>query len=159
MWGHAKLAGILTEVTRASASRISKDHYIVVVGIGINLQKAEHLSQLFNRPVADWSQISQTVPTVSTHGPEHLVAVIAHQWWKQLNEVTTHGFKNLISLYQSVDYLYRLPIHILNNGQITNSGIAAGINMQGQLLLQTGSQMYPISVGEISVRPQNETKP
>src|SRR5690625_2409779 len=79
MWGHAKLAGILTEVTRASASRISKDHYIVVVGIGINLQKAEHLSQLFNRPVADWSQISQNVPPVSTHGPEHLVEGLRHQ--------------------------------------------------------------------------------
>src|SRR5690606_28485961 len=44
-WKFAKLAGILVEVTRSGTSRISSDHYVAILGIGINLDDARALSQ------------------------------------------------------------------------------------------------------------------
>src|SRR5690625_453872 len=127
MWGHAKLAGILTEVTRASASRLSRDHFVVVVGIGINLNRGAELSQTLQRPIADWQQLCETIPHAAKHSPEHLVAVIAHRWQQQLNKVTNSGFINLCDDFHAIDYLYGMPINILNEGMITQNGIAAGI--------------------------------
>lgn len=156
MWGHAKLAGILTEVTRGGASLLSADHHIVVVGIGINLSEGEALSHKLDRPVADWQQLCHTYPEVAYHSPAHVVASIAHQWWQQLNEVTTHGFQDLIEQYRQVDYLYQQPVHIVHEGLIRDSGIAVGINNQGQLLVQSGAQTQAVSVGEISIRPHTK---
>lgn len=156
MWGHSKMAGILTEVTRASASRLSTDHFVVVVGIGINLTRADLLSEQLQRPIADWAQLCQTVPQAAKHAPEHLVAVIAHRWQQQLNHITNKGFTELCAEFHTVDYLYGMPIHILNNGLITAQGIAAGINAQGQLQVRDGQRTQSISVGEISVRPQTD---
>lgn len=156
MWGHAKMAGILTEVTRASASRLSPDHFVVVVGIGINLNRGVELSQKLQRSIADWQQICATVPQASKYGADQLVAVIAHRWQQQLNQVTNSGFEQLVDDFHAVDYLYRMPINILNEGMITQSGIAAGINAQGQLQIRSGTHTQAISVGEVSVRPQQD---
>lgn len=156
MWGHAKMAGILTEVTRASTARLSADHFVVVVGIGINLRQGQQLSEKLNRPIADWGQLCQTHPQVGSHQPEHIVAAIAHRWWQQLNLVTTSGLGHLVQEYQDVDYLYRLPIDIVHDGQITHSGIAAGINARGQLLVQMGTHTKAVSVGEISIHTQHQ---
>lgn len=154
MWGHAKLAGILTQVTRANTSQWARDHYVVVVGIGINLTRAKKLSAQFQRAIADWEQICQTVPTLRRHEPEHLVAGIAHQWWQQLGEVTTHGVDALLGQFATVDYLQGLPVNIIDEGVVLQQGVAAGINDQGQLLIQSGSETQAISVGEVSVRLQ-----
>src|SRR5690625_210475 len=157
MWGHSKMAGILTEVTRASASRLSQDHFVVIVGIGINLSRATILSEKLKRPIADWEQLCQTVPQATKHEPEHLVAVIAHRWQQQLNKITNIGFSELCNEFQAVDYLYGMPINILNEGMITQSGIAAGIDSRGQLQVRIGNHTEAISVGAISVRPQNNS--
>src|SRR5699024_6986272 len=119
-----------------------------------NLQQAQALSTKHQRPIADWGQICQALPEVRSHAPERLVATIAHQWWKALNEVTTHGFKALTSRYEQVDYLSQIPVNITDEGLIINQGIAVGINGQGQLLIQSGADTQAISVGEVSVRLQ-----
>lgn len=154
MWGHAKLAGILTQVTRANTSQWAKDHYVVVVGIGINLTRAQKLSQQFQRAIADWEQVCQTLPELCRHEPEHLVACIAHRWWQQLNEVSTRGVDALLEQYAEVDYLRQLPVNIIDEGVVRHQGVAAGINEQGQLLIQSGAETQAISVGEVSVRLQ-----
>src|SRR3546814_19284776 len=57
-WQSAKLAGILVEVTRAGTARMSPDHYVAIIGLGLNQDEARALSTSFNRKVADWSTIS-----------------------------------------------------------------------------------------------------
>src|SRR3546814_3966853 len=42
-WKFAKLAGILVEVTRAGTSRLSSDHHVAIIGIGLNLNDARAL--------------------------------------------------------------------------------------------------------------------
>lgn len=152
LWHDAKLAGILTEVTRASTSALSSDHHVVIIGIGLNLNHARALSHALNRRVADWSEIVTEVPTLKDISAAEIAAQIAKSWYQTLNEVTAFGFQNLPKRYQRVDGLFDRALTIIDNGRTLYSGIGAGINEQGQLLLRTAGQTQAISVGEVSVR-------
>lgn len=154
-WHQAKLAGILTEVTRASTSPSSSDHHVVIIGIGINLNDARALSRSLNRKVSDWSEIVSDVPQLKNITATEIAARIAKAWYQALNEVTAFGFKELVQRYQKIDGLKGLHLNIIDNNQLTLSGIGAGINEQGQLLIRQGAQTHAISVGEVSVRHLN----
>src|SRR3546814_2692483 len=39
------ISGILVEVTRAGTARLSSDHHVAIIGIGLNLNDARALSQ------------------------------------------------------------------------------------------------------------------
>lgn len=152
LWHDAKLAGILTEVTRASTSTFSRDHHVVIIGIGLNLNHARALSHALNRQVADWSEIVAEVPVLKHISAIELAAQIAKSWYQALNEVTAFGFKDLIKRYRRVDGLFDRALDIVDNGRTLYSGVGAGINEHGQLLLRTTGQTQAISVGEVSVR-------
>lgn len=157
LWYDAKLAGILTEVTRASTSPLSRDHHVVIIGIGINLNDARALSQSLNRQIADWAGIVENTPTIKDITAIDIVTCIAKAWYNAINEVTAHGFKDLVSRYKKVDGLAGQHLHIVDNQTTICSGIGAGINEQGQLLLRQGTENHAISVGEVSVRPIEST--
>ncbi|MCQ9617614.1 biotin--[acetyl-CoA-carboxylase] ligase [Paenalcaligenes niemegkensis] len=153
LWYGAKLAGILTEVTRASTAPSSADHHVVVIGIGINLDDARSLSQSLNRQVADWSTVCQDCPDIQAHRHADLVANIARAWYETMNQTTAYGFDNLSSRYAEVDALSGQNVSIIDNGRTLYSGIASGINETGQLLVRSALGCEAISVGEVSVRP------
>lgn len=152
-WHQAKMAGILTEVTRASTSPLSSDHHVVIIGIGINLNDARALSASLNRAIADWAEIVADVPSLKHITAADLCVRIAKSWYQALNEVTAFGFKNLIQRYKKVDGLIDQPLAIIDNQQTILSGLGSGINEYGQLLLRQGAQTHTVSVGEVSVRP------
>src|SRR3546814_15728798 len=56
--------------------------------------------------------------------------------------------------YAKVVCLAGQHINVLDDGRITQAGIACGVNTFGQLLLRTPEGEQAISVGEVSVRPQ-----
>lgn len=153
LWQGGKLAGILTEVTRASTSPLSMDHHVVIIGIGLNLNDAHALSHALNRHVTDWSDVVAISPTLKDLGAAELAAYIAKSWYQALNDVTAFGFMDLPSRYKKVDGLLNRPLNIIDNDRIILSGIGAGINEQGQLLLREANQTHTVSVGEVSVRP------
>lgn len=152
-WHQAKLAGILTEVTRASTSPLSADHHVVIIGIGINLNDARALSASLNRRIADWSEIVSDVPSLKHITAVDIVTRIAQAWYQSMNEVTAFGFRDLPARYQKIDGLRDQPLSIMNNNQVVLSGLGSGINEHGQLLVRQGSTTHAISVGEVSVRP------
>ncbi|TEA77853.1 biotin--[acetyl-CoA-carboxylase] ligase [Allopusillimonas ginsengisoli] len=155
-WRDAKLAGILVETTRAGASRLSPDHYVAIIGMGINLEDARALSQSLNRRVADWSEITREDNQAFRAGPAQITAKIATAWYDSLNDVTAHGFDSLPARYANVDALTGQPVHILDQDKLIMAGIASGIDSQGQLLLRTPEGETAINVGEVSVRPRQE---
>lgn len=157
LWNQAKLAGILTEVTRASTSPLSHDHHVIVMGIGLNLHDASALSQSLKRPIADWAQIVEEVPELKHLTAAQLVASIAKNWYQTLNEVTAFGFQQLPQRYAKVDGLRDQYLHVIDEGKLLFEGIGSGINDDGQLLVRQGKQTHTISVGEISVRPRQTT--
>ncbi|PLC49394.1 biotin--[acetyl-CoA-carboxylase] ligase [Pollutimonas subterranea] len=153
-WGLAKLAGILVEVTRAGTSRLSADHYVAVIGMGINLNDARALSQSLDRQVADWSEITREDAHAAAVDAVDIVAGIANAWYTSLNDVTARGFAGLPERYAEVDILAGQHINVLDEGRLTHAGIACGVNDLGQLLVRTHTGETPISVGDISVRAQ-----
>jgi BirA family biotin operon repressor/biotin-[acetyl-CoA-carboxylase] ligase len=156
LWRGAKLAGILVEVTRAGTSRLSGDHYVAIIGIGVNLNDARALSQSLNRQVADWSEVVALDDQAAAVSAAQIVCSIALSWYNSLNEVTAHGFGSLPERYGAVDTLAGRHINVLDDGRILQAGIACGVNTLGQLLLRTPDGEQVISVGEVSVRPQKE---
>ena len=154
LWQQAKLAGILTEVTRPGPLAINKNHHVVVIGIGLNLKAITDLSRTLNRQIANWQQIVHAVPTVSSSAVD-LTVRIAKAWYLALNAVTTFGLEhlNLIQRYHAIDALTNQHIAVIHQGETLFSGLSAGVNAQGQLLVRQGDTTQAISVGEISVRP------
>ena len=153
-WRLAKLAGILVEVTRAGTSRLSADHYVAVIGMGINLNDARALSQSLDRQVADWSEIGKEDTHAASANAVDIVAGIAHAWYTSLNDVTARGFTGFPQRYANVDILAGQHINILDEGRLTHAGIACGVNDRGQLLVRTPLGETPVSVGDVSVRAQ-----
>lgn len=151
-WKSAKLAGILVEATRAGTARLTPDHHIAIIGMGINLEDARALSQSLNRRVADWSEITHADSLAATATTTGLVARIARAWYQALNDVTAHGFDDFPARYASVDALIGQSIDVVDNGAVIQTGLACGVTTHGQLRLRTPTGETTVTVGEISVR-------
>lgn len=151
-WRFAKLAGILVEATRAGTSRLSADHHVAILGIGINLDDARALSTSLNRRIADWSEIARADSAAARVRPEHIVMRIARAWNENLSTLSSQGFEGLPERYARVDGLVGQKIDIIDDGRIVRSGNAVGVNAAGQLLLRDASGEHAISVGEVSAR-------
>lgn len=158
-WKLAKLAGILVEVTRAGTARLTRDHYVAIIGMGINLDDARSLSQSLDRQVSDWSEIAREDKKAAAVTAAALVASVADAWYTTLNQVTAYGFDGLPARYAKVDALAGQHVNVLDEGRVRQAGIACGVNTLGQLIVRTPDQEIPISVGEISVRPRTANRP
>lgn len=152
LWDHGKLAGILVETTRSGTAAHAPDHHIVIIGVGINLRDARALTQSLSRQIADWALIVQADPHALQHSAATVVAGIAHAWYRSLNEATAHGFAQLPQRYAAVDALVGQVLDVTDDGRLLQTGVACGINAQGQLMLRSAGGEHAISVGEISVR-------
>lgn len=152
LWYGAKLAGILTEVTRASTAPASRDHHVVVIGIGINLADSQRLSHELERPIADWAQVCQDCPDLPTHRHADIIAAVAQSWYDSLNRATAFGFEDLVPRYQNVDALQGQSVVVMDQQQELLSGLVHGIAPDGRLLVRNALGDHPISVGDVSIR-------
>ena len=150
-WRFAKLAGILVEATRAGTARLSADHHVAIIGIGINLDDARALSTSLNRRIADWSEVAKADSAASRVRPEQIVMRIARAWYENLADVSAHGFKALSERYARVDGIIGQKVDIIDGDKLL-SGHAAGVNEKGQLVLRDAAGEHAVSVGEVSVK-------
>jgi len=153
-WKGAKLAGILVEVTRAGTARLAPDHHIAIIGIGINLDDARALSQSLNRRIADWAEIARTDALATTVTAAGLVTRIGQAWYDGLNDATARGFKTFPARFGQVDALLGQTVDVVDDGRLMQTGVACGVNTQGQLVLRTPQGETAVTVGEISIRAQ-----
>ncbi|MEO6959475.1 MAG: biotin--[acetyl-CoA-carboxylase] ligase, partial [Burkholderiaceae bacterium] len=138
----------------ASTSRLSSDHHVVIIGIGLNLNDARALSQSLNRRIADWAEITAEDDWAAAVSTPVMAGAIAQAWYEGLNDAIRQGFGGFPERYANVDALAGQYINVLDNGRIVNAGIACGVNSLGQLMVRTPDGQIPVSVGEVSVRPQ-----
>lgn len=149
-WHDAKLAGILVETTRNPGGR--DNGYTVVIGMGVNLSDAAHLSQALGREVADWTQVQAGSP--HTAMAADLICASATAWHEAVRALEREGFDAFRPRFDHVDALAGRKVNVLDKGAILLSGTACGVDEQGRLLVQTPEGATPISVGEISIRRQ-----
>ena len=146
VWDQAKLAGILVESTQTPGSRGQDRVPLIVAGIGLNLSGAQRLSAALGRPIADWSQISAASPSA-------IVACIARAWSDAIKEYAAGGYAAFMQRFHDVDALAGQTVDVTDQGTVLQTGQVIGTDTTGRLLVQTGSDISAIMVGDISIRP------
>lgn len=136
--GDAKFAGVLIHL------RPHKSHTEVTLGIGINWSLTSAQLQQVSRPVAN-------VP-LQNKPPRSAFIVCLMQHIKRRNQAfTNQGLAPLLPLWQRHDWLIGQAIQLQGDGT-THSGLYAGIDLQGQLRLDTSDGIKHFSSGEVSVK-------
>lgn len=151
LWEQGKLAGILIETTRAGTA-LAPDHFIVIIGLGLNLRDARALSLSLDRQVSDWAGITEADVLARQVDAVTLVTRLAHAWYDDLNRATARGFDDLVARYARVDALEGRYLDVLDDGRLLHTGVACGIDDHGRLRLRNAQGEIAVSVGEISVR-------
>ena len=160
--GEAKLAGILIESAAtpptvispptpdpATKTDLKTDSTSVVIGIGLNLYNGAGLSAHLDREVTDWATISGV-----QCDPVLLVAKIAQAWFDAVQIFSAAGFTPFRARFDTVDALAGQTVNTYDQGRLLITGIAQGVDTQGQLLVKTEAGTTPVFVGDVSVRRQ-----
>lgn len=133
-----KLFGILVEL-QSEANSSSR----AIIGIGINV------NMLIDSPIITQKWTSLQKITDKYIDRNKLCIALIHNLNALLEIFAKHGLKDFLNQWHKIDALYGKEITI-NNAK--NTGIAKGINEQGQLLLElkTG-EVIACSSGETSI--------
>jgi BirA family biotin operon repressor/biotin-[acetyl-CoA-carboxylase] ligase len=133
-----KLMGNLVELQSESYGET-----IVVIGIGINVNMILDSSSI----TQEWTSLKKI--TSQYIDINQLCIALIHNLNLALEQFIKYGLREFMPKWQKLDYLYNKKI-TLNNGDF--SGIAKGINEQGNLLLEleTG-ELKAFSSGEASI--------
>ncbi|HET8701267.1 MAG TPA: hypothetical protein VFL97_06330, partial [Nitrococcus sp.] len=127
--------------------------YTVVVGMGMNLRDADTLSQALGRSIADWTCVAEQAGGPPA-GAADIVCAVATAWRQAVRELESGGFAPLRARFDAVDALAGRAVNVVDQGAVLFGGTAQGLDEHGRLLLQTPQGQVPVSVGEISIRPQ-----
>ena len=145
VWEDKKLGGILVELTAESQGPC-----YVVIGIGINISIApSRLEQ-----VAGWSRGAVDLHTATAgHPPSRnvLAARLIEASARLLPHYGDHGFVQYHAEFTGVDYLRGRHVSV-DAASEPISGVAAGVDGTGALLVDTGDGVRRVISGDISVR-------
>lgn len=135
LYQQKKLAGILVE------SSFQADKVIVVIGVGLNLQGGAKRLQKLNAVTLD--QVIKLMPSKSA-----LLAKILSALSNRLNQLDTHGFKSMRSVWAQYLAFVNEPVQFVQNG-IKQQGILLDVDDYGALLVKTASGIQAINSGEL----------
>lgn len=135
-WQERKLAGILIETVHMGGRRY------VVVGVGINLVLPT-AAGLSTPPAA----LCEVLPGVDA--PAALARVVA-PLARAIRAFQVQGFAPVHKLFQARDVFYGREL-VCSDGL---TGVGAGVDLSGALLLQTPDGVRKIVSSEVSVRPR-----
>lgn len=135
-----KLAGILIEIAGESNGISS-----VVIGIGINVHMPDTAANDIHKPWIDLHTI--TGKAISRN---QLAGALVEHLLVNLQQFQRVGTREFCNKWKSLDYLFGKQVSI-TTGVNSSSGIAKGIDEQGQLLLDSAGIITPVTAGEASV--------
>ena len=151
-----KLAGILIE-TCAVVNAVSNQRF-VVIGVGINItepQVNQEMGQILSTPqlrrAPAWLQ--ELLP--NTSAPDALL-LVASDLVETLLIFVEQGFAPFQARFHQRDVLRHLQISVddnLANANNRTSGIALGVNSNGELEIQTVQGKKTINSSEVSISP------
>jgi BirA family biotin operon repressor/biotin-[acetyl-CoA-carboxylase] ligase len=132
-----KAAGILVELQGEATTG-----WRVVAGIGLNVGMEESDGSDIDQP---WVSVTESISCRRSK----LAGMMINTLVEVLEEYQLKGFECFLSEWEQSDFLKGMQIQL--SGGV--SGIAAGINAQGALLVKTSEGLKCINAGEVSVRP------
>ena len=140
----SKLAGILVETRQAQDGGVW-----AVIGCGINLTMPDALEQRIGRSVS-------AVPWLAQMERNALVAALLSRLAGVLAEFDDTGFAPFTERWNALHAWQGQEVKILDNGQLLQQGIAAGVDRLGRLRLQTEDGLLDIMSGDVSLRLAQE---
>lgn len=140
--GH-KLAGILVETQQ------SPDGVWAVIGCGVNLLMPDALEQQIGRSVS-------AVPWLAQMERNALVASLLSRLAGVLAEFDDTGFAPFVERWNALHAWQGQSVKILDNGQLLQQGVAAGVDPLGRLLLRTEAGLVEVMSGDVSLRLAQE---
>lgn len=139
-----KLAGILIDLLPSRARPPA-----AVIGIGLNL----HLPARHGIP--DQTGVTDLAQTLEGEcpAPATVLATILAEMHRLFETYAAAGFPALRGAWQQRNAFADLPVRIVSDQDI-RTGICAGVDDDGALLLRTDSGVERILAGDVSLRPQ-----
>jgi len=139
---NAKLGGILIEISGDATGAVD-----VIVGVGINVRMpAAHAASIDQ----SWTDLRSMNPALVTDR-NRLAGLFIDALLDLLADYERNGFHGYREAWNRFDACAGKNV-ILRFGQTEESGVAAGVDTQGALLLETSTGVRTFSGGEISLR-------
>jgi len=142
-WRGRKLAGLLLE------SRIYKNTYSLVFGIGINVKMPP--VDAFDSPKIDQAYVDLHTILGHTVSRNTLAGTLIDQCMQTILNYAENGLSPFLNDWQAFDLLKENQVK-LNTGKNLITGKACGINEEGALLVQVNGQIKPYFYSDVSVR-------
>ena len=140
--GLAKVGGCLVETQLGSSAP-----HLAIIGIGLNIHLADALAQAgLPPPDQAFADLSLRVD------PATWTAALIQQLHQDLALFEAHGFAPFQSEWSSRHLLNGLEVVATGQDHTPMQGIAAGVNTQGQLCLETASGQRWLSSAEVTLR-------
>ena len=141
--GDRKLAGILIETCAVA------DQRYVVVGVGINITQPAQL------PTAQQPALRTPAACLQALLPKITAQAALQQVMLPLVQeivlFAEHGFAPYQTRFNALDVLKARKISVDGNGHI--EGLGLGVNLKGELMVQTTQGQIAVNSSEVSVRP------
>ncbi|ASK26944.1 bifunctional biotin--[acetyl-CoA-carboxylase] ligase/pantothenate kinase [Neisseria chenwenguii] len=145
--GRDKLGGILIETVRSGGKTVA------VVGIGVNF--------VLPKEVENAASVQALFQTASQRGASaaRLLDALLGELNSLFAQFERDGFAPVLADYQAANRDHNRPVLLLQDGKVIYEGIAAGVDAQGALLLDTAAGRKTVVCGEISLRPNDNPLP
>lgn len=135
-----KLAGILIETQAAPGGGIW-----AVIGIGLNLLMPDEMEARLGRSAAG-------VPWLARMDRDTLMAALLDGLAGALREFAAQGFGAFCARWNLRHAWQGETVVILDQGQVVQEGLAAGVDEAGRLLLDTAHGRVTVLAGDVSLR-------
>ncbi|AGF48662.1 BirA family transcriptional regulator, biotin operon repressor [Candidatus Kinetoplastibacterium oncopeltii TCC290E] len=139
-WKNKKLSGILIEI-------IKNNH--IVIGIGINIDNNDKLSERIDQDITSWKQIVDS--PISSNDFINIIKSLALSWLRSLILLEKYELSSIIRKFHKIDVLYGRTVTIESHDSKLN-GIAYGINSKGHLVVKTLNDTHVVHLGNVSVK-------
>lgn len=135
-----KLAGVLVEAQPAPDGAAW-----AVIGIGLNLALPDDLERQIGRPAA-------AVPWLARMDREALMAALLDGLADVLAQFAYAGFAAFTARWNLLHAYQGQAVRILDRDQLLHEGLAAGVDEDGRLLLDTAAGRVAVIAGDVSLR-------
>ena len=142
--GRRKLGGILIDMRGEAAGPA-----YVVIGVGINVRLPQVLRAALLAEGIEAAGLAELLDSPLSRNA--LAASVVNEIALALEEFGARGLSAFLDEWQNADDLVNQPVRVLQ-GTETVEGLARGIDADGALLVDVGSERRRILSGEVTVR-------
>lgn len=132
-----KLAGILVELQGEPSTQCK-----VVLGVGLNVEMTTEAASEIDQP---WCNLVDHINV----GRNQLLQSLVKNLIADLDRFKREGFKEFVDQWNELDYFAGQEVVVLGGSQ---AGQSMGVDLLGNLLLESEQGLVAVNAGEVSVR-------